>query len=197
MTKPLVFQHGAGSTAFETVVIALLVFETLMGLRQRLLVGGWPGRDPSALVLAICFGASVFATVRLGLGDRLPWPGGELWPAVAGITLIVLGIALRAWSIVTLGRFFQYRIQVQADHRVVSDGPYRYVRHPSYTGVALALIGFAIASGDVLSLPVVLALGGVGLAVRIRAEEQQLLGALGEQYERYAAPRKRLVPGLI
>ena len=106
------------------------------------------------------------------------------------------GIGLRAWSIVTLGRFFQYRIKVQPGHRVVTGGPYRYVRHPSYTGIAMVLAGIALASGDVWSLLAVTALGGAGLAVRIRAEERQLTQALGAEYERFAAGRKRLVPGV-
>ena len=85
---------------------------------------------------------------------------------------------------------------MQPGHRVVSDGPYRYVRHPSYSGIALVLIGIALATGDVLSVIVVAVLGSIGLTVRIRAEERQLTDALGAQYERFAAQRKRLVPGV-
>ena len=115
---------------------------------------------------------------------------------VAGEVLIAVGIALRAWSISALGRFFQYRIEVQPEHYVVTGGPYRYVRHPSYTGVALVVIGIALAAGDVVSLAVALVLSAIGLAARIRAEERQLTEALGAQYERFAAHRKRLVPGV-
>lgn len=138
----------------------------------------------------------MLAAARLGRYGPLLWPGGRLWPLLAGIVLIVIGIGLRAWSIATLGRFFQYRIEVQAGHQVITDGPYRYVRHPSYSGLALALIGIALASGDVLSLVAVVLLGGAGLAVRIRAEERQLTEALGASYERFAAERNRLVPGV-
>ena len=127
---------------------------------------------------------------------RLLWPGGLVWPVVAGLVLMAAGIGLRAWSIVTLGRFFQYQIKVQPGHQVVTGGPYRYVRHPSYTGIAMVLAGIALASGDVWSLLAVAVLGGAGLAVRIRAEERQLTQALGGEYERFAAGRKRLVPGV-
>ena len=115
---------------------------------------------------------------------------------MAGLALIVAGIGLRAWSIASLGRFFQYRITVQSGHRVVTGGPYRYVRHPSYTGLALVLVGIALACDDVWTLPVVVVLGGIGLYVRIRAEERQLTQALGEEYEHFAAGRNRLVPGV-
>ncbi len=60
----------------------------------------------------------------------------------------------------------------------------------------LVLAGIALASGDVWSLVAVAVLGGVGLAVRIRAEERQLTQALGAEYEQFAAARKRLVPGV-
>lgn len=196
MSQPLVFQHGTAATAFEVAVVGWLAFETAMAVRQRLRVGRLPARDPSGLVLSVCIGGSIFAAVRLGRSGPLQWPGPRAWPVVAGIALIALGVGLRAWSIATLGRFFQYHIEVQAEHRVVTDGPYRYVRHPSYTGMALVLAGIAVGTGDVLSLPVVAVLGGAGLAVRIRAEERQLTNALGAEYERFAARRKRLVPGV-
>jgi protein-S-isoprenylcysteine O-methyltransferase Ste14 len=71
------------------------------------------------------------------------------------------------------------------------------VRHPSYSGIVRVLIGIALATGDILSVIVVAVLSSLGLAVRIRAEERQLTDALGAQYERFAAQRKRLVPGVL
>jgi len=193
---PLIFRHGAAETAFIVALAAWLVFEAVMRVRQRLLSSGPPTLDRSAMVLVPCLAAAVALAQVLGRRGRLLWPGGLVWPVVAGIVLIAAGIALRAWSIATLGRFFQYWIKVQPGHRVVTGGPYRYVRHPSYTGIALVLAGIALASGDVWSLVAVAVLGGVGLAVRIRAEERQLTQALGAEYEHFAADRKRLVPGV-
>jgi protein-S-isoprenylcysteine O-methyltransferase Ste14 len=197
VTEPLVFSHGAAAGVFGGVSLAWLVFEAGMSIRQRLRVGGGLTlRDPTALVLIASLGASIVAAELLGRDGGVLWPGGRLWPVIAGIALIVAGVGLRAWSIATLGRFFQYQIEIQAGHQVVTTGPYRYVRHPSYTGIALVLAGFALASGDVLSLVAVAVLGGLGLAVRIRAEERQLTRALGAEYERFAAQRKRLIPGV-
>jgi protein-S-isoprenylcysteine O-methyltransferase Ste14 len=178
-------------------IVGWAAFETVMSVRQRRRIGRrLPGRDPTGIALSLCLGGSIYAALRLGRDGPLPWPGGGVWPVVAGVVLIVLGVALRAWSIATLGRFFQYQIEVQADHRVVTDGPYRWVRHPAYSGLALVLLGIALASGDVLSLAVVAVLAGAGLAIRVRVEERQLTEALGDQYERFAAQRKRLVPGV-
>jgi protein-S-isoprenylcysteine O-methyltransferase Ste14 len=193
---PLIFRHGAAETAFIVAVAAWAVFEFVMRVRQRLRASGPAARDLSAFVLLPCLAASVVVAEVLGRRGRLPWPGGLVWPVVAGVVLIGAGIGLRAWSIATLGRFFQYWIMVQPGHRVVTGGPYRYVRHPSYSGIALVLAGIALACDDVWSLVAVAVLGGAGLAVRIRAEERQLTQALGPEYERFAAGRKRLVPGV-
>lgn len=193
---PLIFRHGAAGAAFTVAVAAWLVFEFVMRVRQRGRAGGPAARDLSAVVLVSCLVAAVIVAQVLGRHGALPWPGGLVWPVVAGIVLIAVGVGLRAWSIATLGRFFQYQINIQPGHRVVSDGPYRYVRHPSYSGIALVLAGIALAGDDVWSIVAVVVLGGTGLAVRIGAEERQLTQALGAEYERFAAGRKRLLPGV-
>lgn len=198
MTAPLVFSHGAAAVVFGGVTLAWVVFEGVMNVRQRLRVGGGLTlRDPTAVVLVAGIGGSVAAAELIGRKGGVLWPGGRLWPAVAGIVLMVAGIGLRAWSIATLGRFFQYQIRVQPGHRVVTTGPYRYVRHPSYTGMALVLAGLALACGDVWSLAAMAVLGGSGLAIRIRAEERQLGQALGSEYTAFAATHKRLIPGVL
>src|SRR5436305_19438 len=145
MAKPLVFEQDAATVVFSVSIGVWTLFEFVMRLRQRSRSRGKPARDSSAVILAGCLAASVVAAIQLGRHTLL-WPGGRLWPPVAGITLVAVGISLRAWSISTLGRFFQYRIEVQPDHHVVTGGPYRYVRHPSYTGVALVVLGVALAA---------------------------------------------------
>ena len=196
MVLPLAFRPGAAAVAFTVLLVTWVVFETVMRVLQRLRATGPDTRDPSYFVLLLALVAAVVAAEVLGRRGRLLWPGGLVWPVVAGLVLMAAGIGLRAWSIVTLGRFFQYQIKVQPGHQVVTSGPYRFVRHPSYTGIAMVLAGIALVSGDVWSLLAVAVLGGAGLAVRIRAEERQLTQALGAEYERFAAGRQRLVPGL-
>jgi protein-S-isoprenylcysteine O-methyltransferase Ste14 len=196
VVTPLIFRYGAAETAFIVALGSWGAFEAVMRVRQRLRATGPSAQDPTYFVLLLALAAAVIVAEVLGRRGGLLWPGGLVWPVVTGIVLIVAGIGLRAWSIATLGRFFQYQIKVQPGHQVVTDGPYRYVRHPSYTGIALVLAGVALASDDVWSLVAVAVLGGFGLVVRIRAEERQLAQALGAEYERFAAGRKRLVPGV-
>jgi protein-S-isoprenylcysteine O-methyltransferase Ste14 len=196
MDMPLVYRHGGAETVFIVALAAWLVFEFVMRVRQRLRASGPAAVDPTAFVLVGCICAAVVAAEALGRRGGLPWPGGVVWPFVAGIVLMVAGIGLRWWSIATLGRLFQYQIKIQPGHQVVTGGPYRYVRHPSYSAIALVLAGIALACDDVWGLVAVAILAGAGLAVRIRAEERQLTQALGADYARFAAGRKRLVPSV-
>jgi protein-S-isoprenylcysteine O-methyltransferase len=146
MVTPLVFRHGAAEVAFGVLLLTWAVFETVMRGLQALRAKGPNPRDPSYYVLLPTLLAAIVAAEVLGRRGRLLWPGGLDWPVVTGLALMVAGIGLRAWSIVTLGRFFQYQIKVQPGHQVVTSGPYRFVRHPSYTGIAMSCAGLSSAA---------------------------------------------------
>jgi protein-S-isoprenylcysteine O-methyltransferase len=198
--KPLVFTGGALADVFFAVVVLWAVYEGLTRQIQRVRAGHrtlLSLSDPSIFAVSGGIAISVIASIELGRHAGVNWPGGRDWPVVLGILLVASGLAVRVWAVVSLGRFFQYQIEIQKGHRVVTTGPYRYVRHPSYTGMSLVILGIAFGSGDVLSLPVTVVLTGLGLFVRIRAEEKQLVGALGGDYESYAAHHKRLIPGVL
>jgi len=87
-------------------------------------------------------------------------------------------------------------VRVHARQTVVDGGPYRWVRHPAYTGLLLFFVGMGLALTNWASLLVLALLPAVGLLVRIRSEEQALLAGLGEDYRRFAATRRRLFPGI-
>ena len=199
MTQPLVFTPGPAQGALVGVSAAWWLFEAVMNVRQWLRAGrGFTlTRDPTYVLVYVTVAAAVIAAQVLGRRGGLLWPGGRIWPVVTGLTLIVAGVAIRAWSIITLGRFFQYSIRIQSGHTVVTTGPYRFVRHPSYTGLSLGVAGYALACGDVWSLLAAAVLAGIGLTVRIRVEERQLRESLGADYATFAAHHKRLIPGLF
>ena len=106
------------------------------------------------------------------------------------------GIALRWWSIVTLGRFFTVDVQIAPDQELVERGPFRWVRHPSYTGVLLAFVGFALSLANFMSLLVILIPISAAFVRRMNVEEQALTRALGDRYLNYMGRTKRLVPGV-
>ncbi len=111
--------------------------------------------------------------------------------------MVLAGIAVRQWAIAVLGRFFSLAVRVQADHQVVDKGPYRLVRHPSYTGAILSLLGLALSLetwGATLLLAVVF---GVAYGYRIHVEEKALITELGTDYVAYMKKTKRLIPFLF
>ena len=197
MTQPLVFTAGPAQDALIGVSAAWWLFEAVMNVRQWLRAGRSLNRDPTYVLMYVTVAAAVIAAQVLGRRGGLLWPGGRIWPVVAGLTLIAACVAIRAWSIITLGHLFQYSIRIQSGHTVVTTGPYRFVRHPSYTGLSLGVAGYALACGDVWGLLAAAALAGVGLSVRIRVEERQLRESLGAGYATFAAHHKRLIPGIF
>ena len=140
--------------------------------------------------------------VGIGLGIWLafavPVAGFSLSPAVSRlvVALFLGGLVLRWWAILELGKFFTVDVAIATDHQLVVRGPYRWMRHPSYTGMMLAFAAFALTLQNGLSLAAVLIPISVALAYRIRVEEAALLSAFGEEYRRYSLTAKRLVPGL-
>ena len=140
------------------------------------------------VVIGVCIWLSIQAESR--------WPQAVLpsWAVPIGAALFVGGMILRWYSIIHLGRFFTVNVAIAADHQLVDTGPYRFVRHPSYTGALLAFIGFALvlrnwASVLVISLPIAFA-----FLYRINVEERALVQALGEHYRDYIKRTKRLIP---
>jgi protein-S-isoprenylcysteine O-methyltransferase len=113
------------------------------------------------------------------------------WP---GLALFIGGLALRWYAIVHLGRFFTVNIAVAADQRVVSDGPYRFLRHPSYTGALIAFLGLGLCLGNFASIAVSIVPTAAAFLYRIHVEEAALQSALGSAYADYMQRTKRLIP---
>ncbi len=112
------------------------------------------------------------------------------------LVLLVLGLSLRWVAIAALGRFFTVDVAIHEGHGVVRTGPYRYVRHPSYTGALTAFLGLSVSLGNWFGLLALMP--GVTLAFlsRIRTEEAALMQALGAEYAAYCRTTARLIPGL-
>jgi protein-S-isoprenylcysteine O-methyltransferase Ste14 len=144
-------------------------------------------------------GVGVAGFVAAGVASALT-PAAAMRPAeVVGwlaVALLWCGIALRLWSFRTLGRYFTFTVQTSGDQPVISDGPYRVLRHPSYTGLLLGALALGLQFTNWLALACVAASVLWALGARIKVEERALLQTLGEPYADYAADRKRLLPFL-
>src|SRR5467141_3114004 len=111
-----------------------------------------------------------------------------------GICLMLLGTALRWYSAAVLGKYFTFDVAIQSGQILIEVGPYRHIRHPSYSGALLSLLGFGLALGNWAGLAVALSCMGFAYAYRIRIEEAALASALGDTYKEYRKRTWRLVP---
>ena len=139
----------------------------------------------------------IVTTVMLYLAPHI-MPAAAIRPAViafaAGMVILLGGLALRGWSIKALGDYFTGVVMVSADQQVITAGPYRVLRHPSYTGFLLACAGAGLASANWVALAAMVLLPLAVFLWRIHAEERALLVTLGDRYRSYAAQHKLLVP---
>jgi protein-S-isoprenylcysteine O-methyltransferase len=142
------------------------------------------------LVIAVSVTAGVFVAQNFSAA-ALPHP--RIFASV-GVVLFVAGLMLRWWAIITLGRFFTVDVTIEKDHELVERGPFRAVRHPSYTGVLLAFVGLALSLCNWVALLVILAPIGAAFIHRMNVEEDALSRALGTRYAEYMKRTKRLVP---
>lgn len=140
----------------------------------------------------------IMVSVAAGIYVAKYWPAAALPHqrsfVFAGVVLFIAGLLLRWWAIITLGRFFTVDVTIEKDHELVERGPFRMVRHPSYTGVLLAFVGFALSLANWAALLVVLVPISAAFIHRMNVEEDALTGALGPQYIDYMRRTKRLVP---
>jgi protein-S-isoprenylcysteine O-methyltransferase Ste14 len=194
-------QPGATTTsvvAFWVVFYVWLGSEWWLGYRLHRIPSDATNRDAGSKWWLI---ASVWVTAAAGIGLALAFPGaaitkGPIEVFVVGLVLMVAGMALRWYSIRVLGASFTMDIATRPGQLVVQSGPYARIRHPSYTGGLMTLLGVLVCCVNFASLAA-LALALAGYTLRIRVEERALASELGLPYCDYMRRTKRLIPFLI
>ena len=111
-----------------------------------------------------------------------------------GIAIMLCGLALRWYAIKVLGKFFTRDVATRAGQYVVEAGPYRLIRHPSYSGALLMFLGMGIAMTNWVSLLAIVLGAGIGYAYRVHVEERVLCDELGAPYRAYMQRTRRFVP---
>ena len=142
--------------------------------------------------------SSIFIAIFIAFGFGYTGTG-QLpdWVFYPGIFLMLLGIVIRQYAIAVLGRFFSLTVRVAEDHKVVDRGPYKLVRHPSYTGVLVTFLGLGLAVQSWAAILTLLIVFTVAYGYRMRVEEKTLISQLGEDYLNYMKRTKRLIPYMI
>lgn len=183
-----------GLTSISAV---LLASELSLALSKRRVGGGGPDRDRLTLpLLWLVIGLSIWAAFEL----RARVPAGQLpFPLpfyLAGLTLFGVGLIVRWAAIIYLGRFFTVNVSIAEDHKLITTGPYRFVRHPSYTGSLLIFIGYGLCMLNGYSFVALLAPISAAFVWRIHVEEAALRAAFGDRYKSYAVKTRRIIPGV-
>jgi protein-S-isoprenylcysteine O-methyltransferase Ste14 len=175
--------------------LVYLISEVLLTVtrRSRSRTGTKQDRSTLAVIWLV-----IMVSIAAGVFVAMNWPAaalpyGQMF-TVAGVFLFVAGLLLRWWAIITLGRFFTVDVTIEKDHELVERGPFRVVRHPSYSGVLLAFVGFALSLRNWAALLIVLVPIFAAFIRRMNVEEDALSRALGSRYADYMRRTKRLVP---
>jgi protein-S-isoprenylcysteine O-methyltransferase Ste14 len=116
------------------------------------------------------------------------------WLWLVGALIMLIGAVIRTWSLRVLGGSFHRDVRVERGQTLVTSGPYRWVRHPSYTGALLLFAGLGIAQANVVSVVVLVVVPTAVYLRRIKIEEAALTTVLGDRYRSFAAHRARLLP---
>ncbi len=116
---------------------------------------------------------------------------------ILGIFMIIFGISFRAWAVNTLGKYFTATVQIKEGHQLVQSGPYRLVRHPSYSGAFIALIAGGVILESLLGFMISCIAMMIAYYVRITIEEKELMFRFGNEYSAYKANTKMLIPYVL
>jgi protein-S-isoprenylcysteine O-methyltransferase Ste14 len=184
--------HGPYYVLLLVAVVPWAAFEIRQALHRR--PGATNADRGSQFAARAGVGGGLLVALLLARAVPATRIEPEALAAWLGLVFVWCGAGMRIWCIRTLGTYFTFTVQTSADQPVIDTGPYRWLRHPSYTGLLLAYTGIGFLMGNWLS-PVAVVVGSVlGLAYRIRVEEDALVGEMGDRYEYFAAKRKRLLP---
>jgi protein-S-isoprenylcysteine O-methyltransferase len=178
----------------SAIVLGSLYFlsEILIGRARRTKDFSKDGGSLRTLWITIQISLIVGISVAYAVPAPRIHPARVIFPI--GFGLYAFGLALRWWAIIYLGRFFTVNVAVATDHRVVDSGPYRYIRHPSYTGGLLAFLGISLCLLNALSIPIIMIPIFLAFRKRMGIEEAVLTTALEPDYRDYIRRTKRLIP---
>jgi protein-S-isoprenylcysteine O-methyltransferase Ste14 len=125
----------------------------------------------------------------------IPWQRTGVF--LVGVVVILIGVAFRWYAIGVLGNYFTRKVVVSANQPVLQHGPYRFIRHPTYSGTLLTMLGVGLATTNWIGLVVLLLLTFTGHLYRVHVEEKALIQAIGQPYTLYMQRSKRFIPGVF
>jgi protein-S-isoprenylcysteine O-methyltransferase Ste14 len=114
--------------------------------------------------------------------------------AIVGLGVLIIGLLIRWISIIQLKKEFTVDVAISENHNLVTVGMYKYIRHPSYSGLILACFGLSLAMNSILSVLVVTIPILTAILYRIKVEERILMDEFGQIYKNYIKKTKKIIP---
>lgn len=169
-------------------------FEVFMNLRQRgkgkITLSGDKGSLWLLYGLITLGYALSFSIGATKTGRIYPWNTFF----TIGMALIILGLMLRVYSILTLKQYFTYSVAKVENQKIIETGLYKFVRHPGYLGQLIIFTGISTSLSNWLSLLAMLIPITLGYLYRIKVEESFMIEQLGEDYLHYQERTDRIIP---
>lgn len=150
----------------------------------------------SLLILWPVIVASITAGEWIGGAHPPTMFGGAHWVRVASLVILATGLAIRWTAIATLGKGFSANVAIRTSQTLHRTGLFRFVRHPSYSGLLLIFLAIGVHTRNWWGLAIILIPTTAALLYRIHVEEAALVQAFGQQYRDYTRTTKRLIPGI-
>jgi protein-S-isoprenylcysteine O-methyltransferase Ste14 len=199
--QPLVAHDPLLLSVLVVSILIWRVMEAIVDIKtHKRLRAGIQRQDKGSYVVLLCL---IVLGILFGLliASEVPAtaiPSASVFFFWLGILLMCIGIALRLYAITVLGVFFTTRVAITPEQAVIESGPYRLIRHPSYTGFLITLLGFGLSfTNNWLSLLVIMGCALIGFSYRIQVEEYALKAQLGQRYQEYMQRTKRLIPFVL
>lgn len=147
----------------------------------------------------------LIVTLPIGIGfgnsgnipRQLKFPFDLSFWQTTGLILLFMGITIRWISIYTLKKYFTANLTIQEDHKLITTGIYKNIRHPSYLGGIICFAGFGIALDNYISLFFIFFINLMAILIRIDFEEKILANEFGSEFEEYKKRSKKLLPLLF
>lgn len=147
-------------------------------------------------ILTLCLAIGIAIGIYLKLTNSNLYSSLIFFPAI-GISFLIIGILIRYSAINTLKKYFTVNLTIDKNHKLITGGIYKYIRHPAYAGDILAFLGLGLSYGNIFSFILIALPFLVFITIRIPKEELVMQKAFGAEYSEWKLKTKRLVPFLF
>ena len=182
-----------GEILFAGAATTFIVLEVFIILRQKKTACKTKDKN-SNRILDRSINAAIIIGIIFYFFHFLSIPGSRETGFFVGSIVMWAGLFIRVWAVSRIGLAFTTVVMAHENQKVVTNGPYRFIRHPAYAGSMLIFIGFGISMGNIIGLALIIAVIFFGYFQRIKVEEHVMLSTIGDEYRKYMEKTKRIIP---